>query len=94
MRTTIRLDDALLREAKREAAKSGMTLTAIIEESLRERLARSAASAEPRSYTRLATSGGRGLRPGIDLDDSAALLDVMDGTPRSGRSASRRVSAG
>ena len=60
MRTTIRLSDELMREAKREAAKSGMTLTAIIEESLRERLARSLASAEPRSYTRLATSGGRG----------------------------------
>ena len=78
MRTTIRLADALLREAKREAARSGITLTAIIEESLRERLARSAASAEPRSHTRLAASGSGGLRPGIDLDDSAALLDVLD----------------
>ena len=79
MRTTIRLGDALLREAKREAARSGITLTAIIEESLRERLARSAATTEPRAHTRLATSGSGGLRPGIDLDDSAALLDVMDG---------------
>ena len=79
MRTTIRLADALMQEAKREAARTGMTLTAIIEESLRERLARSAASAEPRTRTRLTTSGGGGLRPGIDLDDSSALLDVMDG---------------
>ncbi len=80
MRTTIRLGDALLQEAKREAAKSGMTLTAIIEESLRERLARSTADAAPRARVRLTTVGGRGLRPGIDLDDSAALLDMMDGT--------------
>lgn len=80
MRTTIRLGDALLREAKQEAARSGMTLTAIIEESLRERLARSAARAEPRARVRLTTSGSGGLRPGVDLDDSAALLDVMDGT--------------
>ena len=80
MRTTIRLGDALLLEAKREAARSGVTLTAIIEESLRERLARSATSAEPRARVRLTTTGGRGLRPGIDLDDSAALLDVMDRT--------------
>ena len=79
MRTTIRLGDALLREAKREAARSGMTLTAIIEESLRERLARGAADSQPRARTRLTTTGSGGLRPGIDLDDSAALLDVMDG---------------
>ena len=40
MRTTIRLADSLLLEAKREAARCGMTLTAILEESLRARLAR------------------------------------------------------
>ena len=76
MRTTIRLTDSLLLEAKREAARCGMTLTAIIEESLRARLART--TAEPRRPVRLTTGRG-GLRPGIDLDDSASLLDVMDG---------------
>lgn len=40
MRTTIRLDDELLREAKRLAAETNQTLTAVIEEALRERLAR------------------------------------------------------
>ena len=64
-------------EAKHEAAKCGMTLTAIIEESLRARLART--SIEPRTRVRLTTTGHGGLRPGIDLDDSASLLDVMDG---------------
>ena len=54
-----------------------MTLTAIIEESLRARLART--STEPRTRVRLTTTGHGGLRPGIDLDDSASLLDVMDG---------------
>ncbi len=80
MRTTIRLGDALLADAKREAVRLGMTLTAIIEESLRERLARSATNAEPRPRVRLTTTGKGGVLPGIDLDDSAALLDVMDGT--------------
>ena len=80
MRTTIRLDDPLLREAKREAARSGMTLTALIEEALRERLARTASKAEPRSRVRLPTFRGRGVAPGVDLDDSAALLDLMEGT--------------
>ncbi len=80
MRTTIRLDDPLLREAKREASRSGMTLTAMIEEALRERLARTANAAEPRSRVRLPTFHGQGLAPGVDLDDSAALLDLMDET--------------
>jgi len=78
MRTTIRLDDTLLLEVKREAARLGMTLTAIIEESLRERLARSQATDAPRPGIRLTTTGRGGLRPGIDLDNSAAPLDAMD----------------
>ena len=77
MRTAIRLDDALLDEARRAAVEHGTTLTAIIEESLRERLARSRAATH-RRHTRLPTTGGGGTLPGIDLDDSASLLDVMD----------------
>ena len=60
MRTTIRLGDALLREAERDASRSGMTLTAFIEESLRQRLARSAANTEPRAHTDR-DDGERGL---------------------------------
>lgn len=77
MRTTIRLDDALLGDAKRVAAENGMTLTAIIEESLRERLARNRA-APSGGPVRLATTGRGGVLPGIDLDDSASLADAMD----------------
>jgi|ERR1019366_7772947 hypothetical protein len=40
MRTTVRLDEHLLAQAKRHAAESGRTLTAVIEEALRESLAR------------------------------------------------------
>lgn len=76
MRTTIRLDDALLAAAKQEAARSGRTLTAVIEDALRQALAqRDGGHGEP---VELITCGGRGLQPGVDLDDSAALLDLMD----------------
>jgi hypothetical protein len=77
MRTTIRIDEALLREAKEKAARTGKSLTALIEDALRESLARQpdAAAREP---VRLITAGGNGLRPGIDLDDSASLLDIME----------------
>jgi hypothetical protein len=30
---------------------------------------------------RLRTFRGQGLRPGVDLDDTASLLDVMDRDP-------------
>lgn len=79
MRTTIRLNDELLREAKRLAANSGTTLTAIIEDSLRERLRRGKSGDRVRETVRLVTAGRGGVRPGIDLDDSASLLDALDG---------------
>ncbi len=76
MRTTVRLDPHLLTEAKKHAAESGSTLTAVLEQALRETLARRATTAVVRPL-RLKTCKGGGLRAGVDLDDSAALLDVM-----------------
>jgi hypothetical protein len=77
MRTTVRLDDDLLRQAKRAAQEAGQTLTALLEESLRERLARRP-KGKRRRRVKLVTFKGSGLQPGVDLDDSAALLDLMD----------------
>ncbi len=76
MRTTVRLDARVLAEAKKLAAETHQTLTAIIEDALRERLARR--KARPRSGVRLTTFRGDGLAAGVDLDDSAALQDVME----------------
>jgi hypothetical protein len=77
MRTTIRIDEQLLREAKELAARSGRSLTSIIEDALRESLARHRDSGR-REPVRLVTFRGKGLRPGVDLDDSASLLDLME----------------
>jgi len=77
MRTTIRLNDRLLAEAKHLAAQTGRTLTAIIEDALREKLARPHKRAKG-TRTRLPTHGTGGLQPGIDLDRSAALWEVSD----------------
>ena len=77
MRTTVRLDDHLLAQAKQYAAASGKTLTAVLEDALRESLARRARPAR-RRRVRLRTFNGGGLCPGVDLDDSAALLDLLD----------------
>jgi hypothetical protein len=78
MRTTIRLDERLLAEAKKRAAEKGTTLTALIEDSLREALARRSRPTQ-RKRLRLITCGEGGLQPGIDLDDTSSLLDRMDG---------------
>lgn len=77
MRTTVRLDEQLLRQAKEYAARTGRTLTAVIEDALRELLARSRHK-RVREPVRLPTYGGKGLQPGVDLDDMASLLDLMD----------------
>jgi len=78
MRTTVRLDEELLKEAKRQATESGVTLQAIIEESLRERLARGRGLKSARRAVRLKTTGSGGVLAGVDLDDSASLLDAME----------------
>jgi len=77
MRTTIRLDDDLLLEIKQLAARSDRTLTSVIEDALREMLARQR-KAKKRTPVRLPTVTGGGLQPGVDLDDSAALLILME----------------
>ena len=77
MRTTIRLDDDLLVEIKEIAARSDRTLTSVIEDALREMLARQRKT-EEREPVRLTTVSGGGPQPGVDLDDSAALLSLME----------------
>ncbi len=77
MRTTIRIDDQLLARAKGVAAASRRTLTQVIEDALRESLARRPA-AGPREPFRMLGYKGSGLQPGINLDDSAALRDSLD----------------
>lgn len=77
-RTTVRLDEQLFQDAKKAAVESGRTLTAIIEDSLREYLARTKSPASKQKRVRLPSFGSGGLMPGVDLDDSAGLLDLMD----------------
>jgi hypothetical protein len=77
MRTTVRLDPRLLAAAKRHAAETGGTLTSVLEGALREALARRHAPGT-RKRVRLRTVKGDGLRPGVDLDDSASLLELME----------------
>jgi hypothetical protein len=77
MRTTVRLDEQLLRSAKRFAQDAGKSLTAVIEDALRQALSRRTTK-QPRQTVKLTTVSGQGVFPGVDLDDSAALLAHME----------------
>ena len=81
MRISIRLNDQLHKEAKRLARETGRTLTAVIEDAVREVVARRKKTFEALA-TRLITDGGRGLQPSVCLDNNAKLCDVMDGMIR------------
>ncbi|MDQ3210570.1 MAG: ribbon-helix-helix domain-containing protein [Actinomycetota bacterium] len=77
MRTTIRIDDALYRLAKTQAARSGRSVSDLIEDAVREAL-------QPRkrdhqeALPELPVFGGSGLMPGAELANGAALRDLMD----------------
>jgi hypothetical protein len=77
MRTTVRLDENLLGDAKRHALETGRTLTDLIRDSLVATLERERGAASPRRI-RLITVGGDGVFPGVDLNSSASILDHMD----------------
>jgi hypothetical protein len=74
VRTTLQLDDALVSDAKVLAARTGRTLSQVIEDALRQTLVPRQRDAEAPV---LPTSPGV-PRPGVELDDGVALRDLMD----------------
>ena len=79
MRTTVRLDEALLERARQEAVKRKTTLTSLIEQGLELVLRRPMRAALRQPIVLPECDAGGGTLPGIDLNDSASLLDRMDG---------------
>ncbi|HJR71368.1 MAG TPA: DUF2191 domain-containing protein [Gammaproteobacteria bacterium] len=78
MRTTVRLDEALLERARQEAARRGVTLTSLIEQGLLLALRRPLKRSKRVVVTLPECRAGGGVLPGVDLDDSASVLDRMD----------------
>ncbi|SDW62925.1 hypothetical protein [Nitrosomonas communis] len=75
MRTTINIDEQLLTYAKLRAAQQGCTLKQIIEDALREFFSHYHLKQES---VKLETVSGPGLKPGVDLDNSRSLGEIMD----------------
>lgn len=79
MKTTLNLDDRVLQRARKLAAEEGITLTALIEDALRARIA-----PKPRARRRfqLKLPVVKGTRPPrVDISDRNALLDFLDEQP-------------
>lgn len=79
MRTTIDIADDLLRKAKDIAARTRRPLKAVIEDALRESLARRAE--RPAGAQRIKLAKARRLgrpRAGVNFDHMADVYDLMD----------------
>ncbi len=78
MRTTLNLRDEALNLCKERAAQLGVPLGEVVSEAIftayRDRPGRSL-----ESRWDLPVSGSGGLRPGVDLDCSASLEDILEG---------------
>lgn len=77
MRTTITLDDGLAADLKRRARAEGKSVSAIISEAVRARLARRETPSKTVSF-RLITVKGGGLRPGADVTKLRTLEESED----------------
>jgi hypothetical protein len=77
MRTTVRINDELLRRAKKRAADEGRTLTSLIEDGLVLILAKPKEGRRERVQLPVSKASG-GVLPGIDLNRTGDLEEVMN----------------
>jgi len=85
MRTTVAIDDDLLREVKVLAARTDRTVSSVIEEALLALLrAREQQDSRCRAGFAPPVTGRGGTRAGVDLNDNSGLLEVMDAAAAAG----------
>jgi hypothetical protein len=77
MKTTIEINDALLRRAKQLAVERNVSLKAIIESALRGYLDEATQTPRPPFKLRKRTFSGRGLQPGLDWHDWATIRAMI-----------------
>ena len=78
MRTTVNIEERALELCRQKATESGQTLGQIISVAILDTYSGRSKVPVQRKYT-VPTSGQGGLQPGVDLDNSADLQDIMDG---------------
>ena len=75
MKTTLNLDDQVLKKAKEEAARNGITLTAFVEQALKARLLEKSESVNYR-FRPTIIKGSK--PPNVDISARDALYEVID----------------
>jgi len=85
MRTTIRLEGALLEAAKAEAEQRGTTFTSLVALSLQRELGRSKHSRKKRKVTIPVSDTSGPPFKGIDLTSNAQVWEILDGPDDSAR---------
>lgn len=77
MRTTVRLDNDVFQAVQTLASLAGRTVDEFVEDALRKQLALGETS-QRNCDLPFRTDGRGGLRPGVSLDRSASLANLMD----------------
>ena len=76
MKTTLDMDDDLMRRAKQQAAADGVTLRTFVEDALRARLLPATPKRAPFKLTLPVIEGH--APPAVDIADREALYDLME----------------
>ena len=77
MRTTLTIEDRIAKDLKQLAHRSGKPFKVVVNETLRAGLAANQERPKAKPYRLRAASLGR-VRPGIDLDKSLAVADLLE----------------
>jgi hypothetical protein len=75
------MPDELLVEARKRAAANGTTMSEVITAAVREAFAHRSSRVSRRRHISLISDApitNSGLRPGVNLDDSASLWEIME----------------
>ncbi|MCH2156496.1 MAG: hypothetical protein MK080_10880 [Opitutales bacterium] len=78
MRTTVNIEDSLLEEIKKVGLHRKVSISTVINDTLKQGLYASDSTSKPTAEKPLKTFMGDGLQPGVDLNDGASLLDLME----------------
>ena len=78
MRTTINVREDVLRRAKKVALERGSTFNEVVDRALAEYLARQEQLVRIVSVKLPRSKQKGGVQPGVNLDDTAALLDLLE----------------
>jgi hypothetical protein len=79
VRTTVSIDDHLLRDAKQRALDREVTLSVVVEDALRAALGAGVVSDGEAYRTLPASTRSGGTRPGVEITNGSDLRDLMDG---------------